>query len=95
MTCSTEVRCRVRRGLFSNEYVVMIETLRDDRRETREFVADSRGVLVDVDPGEGEIVPGKTLVYLIDREASRARVLVPASGGSDASYIYVPIELLA
>ena len=89
------VRCRVRPGLFSDEFIITLETVGARGREPREFVADRRGVEFSGEPRRGAPVDGKLRVYVLGRENGTERILVPASAASGAEFVRVPIELLA
>jgi hypothetical protein len=89
------VRCRVRPGLFSGEYIVRLETVGVGGLEPREFVADGGGVEVAEEPRREAPVDGKLRVYVLGRENGVERILVPASPASDAAFVRVPAEMIA
>lgn len=90
-----QIVCRIRRGLFRDEFVVAIETLQKMGKETREFVANRKGVILDQEPQENQDLPAKVTVYLVEKRESSATVLIPASAASDPAYFNVPLEVLA
>jgi hypothetical protein len=89
------VRCRVRPGLFSGEYIVTLDTVGARGLEPREFVADGCGLDAAGEPQRGAPVDGKLRVYVLGRENGVERILVPASAASGAEFVRVPVELIA
>lgn len=89
------IRCKVRPGLFDDEYVVSIEAIRDRARRAIEFVSDRSGVETEAVPVEGRSVDGRVRVWLLGESGEYLHVLVPASGASDSMRVCVPRELAA
>jgi hypothetical protein len=89
------VRCRVRPGLFSGEFVVTLDTVGARGLEPREFVADGRGVEISGEPRRDAPAEGKLRVYVLGRENGIERILVPASPASGAEFVRVPAEMIA
>lgn len=87
------VRCRVRPGVFSGEFIVSI-VVADHERHEIEFVADQRSVRRCGNGGEAGT--GQVRVWLNDNPGRNPlRIIVPASGGSDSMAVSVPQEELA
>lgn len=92
MSVPSWIRCRVRPGVFSSEFIVSITVVGHEQREI-EFITDRRSVKHPINGGQTNI--GHVRVWLDDDpEKNPLRIIVPASGGSDSMAVSVPKEEL-
>lgn len=88
-----QVKCKVRPGLFKNEYIVALPVLSSGVPRAVEYVVDGRRVHPESAAGVQEQTQKGTANFeLVDMTDTAFRILIPASGGSDSRVVEVPRE---
>lgn len=92
------IPCRVRPGVFRDEYIVSVRVVRhadgNGEMDTMEFVADRRGVKIVKEPSHSQDGEGQFLVWEHSRDKERLRVIIPGSGASDSAIVTVPEDVV-
>ena len=85
------IACRVSRGMFAGERGILVSLIDGS---TVFALVDKSHVSVEKDPMDGQDVPGKVRVHLIDRRGESAIVDLPEPGMTLGPRIEVSAELL-
>ncbi len=85
------VECRVSRGMFTRERGILVSLIDGS---TVFALVDRRHVSVEKEPVDGQDVPGKVTVHLINRSKKSAIVDLPEPGITVGPRIEVSTELL-
>jgi hypothetical protein len=85
------ITCKVSRGVFSNERVVLVEL--PEGRAVTAFV-DKRDVIVDRDPAVGEEVGGRLKVEVVETKNDSVLVELPQPSITGGPRVRVPKTLL-
>ncbi len=86
------LRCKVRPGMFSTEFLVTIEV--PGKGELTSFFVDTQLVQIDEEPARTRPVEGRVRVYARD-EGDDAIVMLPVSTIEHGLNVKVPADLLA
>jgi hypothetical protein len=82
----TVVNCLVALGTFSNERIVTL--VMADGKKVTAFV-DKRDILVTREPKEGEEVPGKLFISVIESKGNKVLIDLPQATISNGTRLYV------
>ncbi len=86
-----KVRCKVRPGLFKNEFIVTFPVAAPGGQRHIEFVSDAIGVVLPPSSAAPHC-DASVRVLKLGKADDSFTVLIPASGGSDAMKVNVPAE---
>ena len=86
-----EVKCRVRPGMFKDEWIVRIVTVATDGsiREVESIAYDDT-VTREADGRGSDEVPGRVRAYVVGRTGNTAAVVLPQTTMSNGPSVLVP-----
>lgn len=86
-----EIKCRLRRGMFPDEWVVLLDTIAEDgsRREV-ESIAYGESVSVERSVEGVDEVPGRLKAYVVGRTGGTASVVLPQPTQTNGPSVRVP-----
>jgi len=91
-----QVKCKIQKGMFENEYLVAIDVLGDQGElgQATAF-ADKDDLTADVFPTTGEPVAGWLAVSPLQIGRSSARIVLPKPTMANGAIVMVPTSNLA